>query len=494
MNIKIRTKKLIMISIFVFLSFANFAQSGGAIYESGPLMKRAKIYPISTLLSTGKIVSFGGREFNFISGSNSEIYDPITNTFSETTMNFPHDGSSVVKMRDGCFFIIGGSKNLGVAPGYATTEMYNPSTNSFDVKASMTMARMQMGAAQLNNGKVLIVGAWYNPNGALTSEIYDSSTNSFTKSGSLNQPRAYPIVIPTNDGGAVVAGGWPTYGGATYTNVEYYETSSGSFTTLSSQLITTDSGWVLSPVYTRPITDCRMSNGNYLMLASRYNPSLEYSFIIFNPTTKSFSKLNTNLPLADSLTDGGIFDFVLNKTNNMAYFLGADSGIVPLKLALVSVDLGSGHVYHPRNSFSLPNDEYLFPTMIYMPYNDKILVQGVSTTNLSYFFGTDKTYLLTPQFSVEIKNLTETKSRISLYPNPASDNLNIEFNGDVLSKLHVKLYDLVGKEVINDLVDIDKLSTGMIRYNTSQLSEGFYKLIVLTNKDILVKTIIINRP
>ncbi len=492
MNFKNQLTNSILAFALIFLTFSSFAQTGGAIYEVGPLMKKAKIYPISTLLPSGKVVSFGGREFNFVSGLNSELYDPMSNTFSETTMNFPHDGSGVVKMRDGRYFLLGGSQDLGVAPGYASTEMYNPSTNSFEIKASMTKARMQIGAAQLNNGKVLVVGAWYNPSGASLTELYDSSTNAFSTSGSLIQPRANPIVIPTNDGGAVVAGGWPSYGGSVYPSVEYYNSSTGSFTAQSSQLISNDSGWSLNPIYTRPIADNRMNNGNYLLMAYRYNPKLEYAFIVFNPATKLFSKLNTNKPLVDSLNDGGIFDFVLNKTDNMAYCLGVDSGRVPQRLALVSVDLSNGYVYHPRNSYALPNDEYLFPTMTYMPANGKILVQGVSTSGSSYFFGTDKTYLMTPQFSVGVNKLTKTSNGLTCYPNPVSDNLNIELSSDKSSTVNIKLFDLMGKAVINDFVELGGLTNNSIRYNTAYLANGFYKLVVASETELYTKTIIIS--
>lgn len=41
------------------------AQTGGAIFTPGPTMMKAKIFPTSTLLDNGNVISFSGREYNF---------------------------------------------------------------------------------------------------------------------------------------------------------------------------------------------------------------------------------------------------------------------------------------------------------------------------------------------------------------------------------------------------------------------------------------------
>jgi hypothetical protein len=89
------------------------AQTGGATFEVGPTMMRGKIFPTSTILDNGKIISFSGRETNFVSCAYSDLYNPVTNTFSEAAMNMPHDASATVKLSDGRFLIDGWRREFG---------------------------------------------------------------------------------------------------------------------------------------------------------------------------------------------------------------------------------------------------------------------------------------------------------------------------------------------------------------------------------------------
>ena len=58
------------------------AQSGGAIYEVGPDMMRAKIVPGASQLENGNVISFGDREAGFVPFAYADIYNPATKSFS----------------------------------------------------------------------------------------------------------------------------------------------------------------------------------------------------------------------------------------------------------------------------------------------------------------------------------------------------------------------------------------------------------------------------
>jgi Secretion system C-terminal sorting domain len=481
---------LIMLGITGIL----FAQTGGANYVAGPNMMRAKIFPPATLLDNGKVITFGGREVNFVSCSYSDLYDPTSNTFTESAMNYPHDGAATIKLADGRYFLVGGAEDLGIAPGYSTTEMYNPTTNTFDTKAGMIEKRCNVSGAQLVNGKVLIVGAWYNNNGAANAEIYDTSSNAFVAaSGPLVQPRAQPLVLPTNDGGAVIAGGYPTYGGSIYTAVEYFSSATNTFTTQSSEVIPADPGWLLYSVYTKPLSDLRMSNGNYVLLASRGGASgAEYALLTFDPATKLFSKFVTAVPLKDSLTDGGFFDVILNKADNFAYLMGVDSATDPNKLSLITVNLSTGEAFHPTNTFTMPASEYFYAAYTYMPAKQQILVQGINSTNAGYFTGTNKTYLLTPQITLGVNNSTAQKDfQISSYPNPAQNELNIVINNSKSSSINISLFDMLGREMIQDKIKIVNEGITRLQYPTQHLSPGIYNLVISSESQKITERIII---
>lgn len=456
------------------------AQSGGAIFTVGPVMHRLRIDPNMTTMDDGRIATFGGREYNFVSCAYADLYDPGTNTFTEVAMNNPHDMSSVVKLSSGKYMLVGGSMDLGVAPGYATTETFNPATNTFSATANMNYARCWMGATQLANGKVLVAGAWYNTPGATYGDVYDTATNTFTLTAAMNQPRANPMVLPTNDTGAMVFGGWPSYGGTNYTSVEYYSYADNSFHPVSSEILTSDPGWLVSgtPYQRSSSADFRMGDGKYLLLANRSTPTNDFALLTFDPATKAFARIATSSPLMDAATDGGFYDIVLDKTNNYAYLLGVDSGSDPLKLSLVAVDLATGTVYHSGTSYTLPASEYLYPNMAFIPSNGKILLEGISTSNSDYYHATDKTYLLTPTPSLSIETMRSKETGILVYPNPVDDRLNLRFNQETSAAISVHIYDLTGRILITGNY---ATSGSMTTIPTTQLASGLYICEVTCN-------------
>ncbi len=487
-------RTIVLLHILLFGGVLCFAQSGGAIYEAGPTMMRAKLYPVSTVLDNGKVISFGGRESGFVSCGYSDLYDPVANSFTESPMKFPHDMAFVVKLTDGRYFIVGGCYDAGV-PAYSSTEMYDETSNTFEAGPSMTMGRMMVGATQLNNGKVLITGGWYDPNGATYGEIYDPTANTFLPTAALISPRAQPTVLPTSDGGAVIAGGLQTYGSNSITVVEYYQPETNDFVLQSSELIPSDpnGGWLLLNDFTKPINDIHMTDGHYLLLAYRTSPSTEYILVTFDPVTKLFEKVVTDTPLIDLLTDGGFFTLVLNKEKNLAYVMGVDAGSNPQKLSMVTVSLTSGKVAHPLESYTLPNQEYFFATMTYIPSNGKILVQGINASNNSYFTGTNRTYLITPQSFLGTPGLpAKEQQHFVCYPNPVKDQLNIKTNFEQQTNLQMTLSDITGRKIVYKAMNLGP-GKQILTWNITQLPDGVYKLTVMNNKIIHTETVVIAR-
>jgi hypothetical protein len=455
------------------------AQTGGAIFTPGPTLMRGKLFPTATLLDNGKVISFSGRETGFVSCLYSDLYDPATNTFTENAMNFVHDGSATVKLSDGRYLLLGGAADLGVAPGYNHTEMYDPATGAFTAKATMTMARCNLTAVQLNGGKVLVAGAWYNTSGAQQPEIYDTATNAFTATtGTLVYPRSNAMVFPTNDGGAVVAGGYDTYGAGSISGVEYYDPATGNFSSQSTQLIPADSGWTLSWVNTRPIDDCRMSNGKYLMLGYKNVNGPEYGLIQFDPATKQFSKLTTASPLRDSLTDGGFADVVLNRTDNMAYLIGFDSGYDPQRVCVVTVNLSTGDIHHPTTTFTLPSSEYFYASYTYMPASKKIMVMGINGGNAGYFTGTNKTYFLTPQIVLSVGEQANEAMGLKCYPNPSQGRLTAAFSAPESGRARLSLTDLMGRTLLRDNRNVHSGEQVQWPVLTGALPDGLYRLSI----------------
>ncbi len=70
-------------------------------------------------------------------------------------------------------------------------------------------------------------------------------------------------------------------------------------------------------------------------------------------------------------------------------------------------------------------------------------------------------------------------SAFAIYPNPATERLNISATGIDLSQYSVTVSDMLGRQVLNAEIDIDNY------INVNNLSEGIYNLTILDNNRII---------
>lgn len=465
----------LFIILIQLLTKPALAQTGGGIFEEGPLMNGTRIFPFVSVTNDQTAIVFGGREYRFVSSLFTDIYDSESNSFTEVAMNYPHDGEYVVKLSNGKYFIVGGSYDLGI-PAYAHTEIFDPATNEFTVKADMLYERMQTSAAQLTDGSVLVTCAWYNDAAAAAVEIYDLESNSFSAAGSLITPRASGTLLPTNDGGAILCGGWPSFGGTLISNVEYYNPSLNAFEPYSVEPIEDDPGWLILPVY-KPYSDLQLNDGSYILFGYRPGEVTEYGLIKFNPETKVFS-LVTSFPLNSISTDGGFYDIVVNKNANLVYLLGAKAETYPNQIGLVTVDLNEDVTYYPDEFYTLNTNEYLYPSMIYVPDAGKILLVGISTETGSYFYATDKTFLITPQFNSAVQDQPVTYGEMKISPNPAKDEINIELNLTEPDNYSIALIDLSGRVVFSEMISEGRTGNISRSFELPELPSGLYQVAI----------------
>ena len=163
-------------------------------FVDGPEMKADRSCPAAVLLKNGKVLVAGGddvtfaRIFGFKVVSTTELYDPTSNSFAAgPTMIEPLHCSTAVLLRDGKVLIVGGLRQLSAGvEGVRNAEIYDPQTSSITAGPEMNVPRGDGTIAiLLPTGAVLIAGGlgnWTIVDGLAIDdriEIYDHVTNKF---------------------------------------------------------------------------------------------------------------------------------------------------------------------------------------------------------------------------------------------------------------------------------------------------------------------------
>jgi hypothetical protein len=195
----------------------------------GPSMIAARYAGAAALLPNGKVWICCGVAFPSGSVSSTEIYDPSANSFSAgPTTSASVAPTAAILLPNGKVLLTGEVLNGNVT----MAELYNPADNSM-AERSLNTFRQYPTSALLPNGKVLIAGGFGNVNGQVviltTTQIYDPSLDTFADGPSMSGGRWYATAAPLANGKMLILGG-TAYGGNALNSVEVYDSVSNSFT------------------------------------------------------------------------------------------------------------------------------------------------------------------------------------------------------------------------------------------------------------------------
>ena len=167
-----------------------------------------------------------------------QLYDPTTNTWQlknhTLTLRANH---TATLLPSGKVLVAGGSTNTNYNSGLDSAEIYDPDANTWNPAAPMSVLRQNHFAILLttgkNAGKVLVGSGTRSDLWApLTStEIYDPATNKWTPAAPMHNAhlRATPILMP--DGKVFVAGGVGVVD--SYQSAEMYDPVNDKWTELA---------------------------------------------------------------------------------------------------------------------------------------------------------------------------------------------------------------------------------------------------------------------
>jgi len=205
------------------------------IFQPGPRMRTGRFEHTATTIvsgpNAGKVLLVGGLENYEHSLSSTELYDPVSNTIHPgPTMNVPRSGHTATVIvsgkNAGKILIAGGDDGrnggIGTSP-LASTEFYDPSSNTISSGPAMKTARKRHSATAVesgpNAGKILIAGGDNvecnadncHGNDLSSTELYAPKTNAFDPGPAMNYGRsghtATGVKYGPNGGKILISGG-----------------------------------------------------------------------------------------------------------------------------------------------------------------------------------------------------------------------------------------------------------------------------------------------
>jgi len=167
-------------------------------------MSRGRINPtLAITYDNGRVLVTGGLNAKGRAARSVEVYDYITNTFTEldSKMNVGRVGHTATLLLDGRVLLAGGDID-------GTAEIFDPSTGEFTLLDSkLSSARANHSATLLADGRVLIAGGRLNGSSLASAEIFDPQTGLFTPIAAMSSPRAGHTTIGLRDGSVALVGG-----------------------------------------------------------------------------------------------------------------------------------------------------------------------------------------------------------------------------------------------------------------------------------------------
>jgi hypothetical protein len=208
------------------------------------------------------------------------------------------------ELQDGKVLLIGGIDETG-SFALANTQMFDPVSEKWNASGSMKTPRAFHTAVTLKNGKVLVAGGGGGtpeiPETFGTAELYDPTTGEWSETGSLLAPRAFGSMICLPNGKVLMAGGSPDF--------------TGSFLTASSEVYDPEmEKWIATGPMTSPRVGfylCLLKDGKVFAASGRDETgALTTTAEIYDPATGKWSA-TTSLPeagvgQASMLADGRI--------------------------------------------------------------------------------------------------------------------------------------------------------------------------------------------
>jgi N-acetylneuraminic acid mutarotase len=387
-----------------------------------------------------------------------------------------YSGSAVI---DGRIYIVGGWNNMN-STAIASTEVYNPETDSWSSKANMHFLRGALTVEAVNNKLYAIGGAthWNTTTVCDFVEQYDPEKNSWTTKTAMPGKRGWHFSCVCNNKIYVFGGLKGLY----------------------------DAGWEISNLVYDPETDewdsiaplnyrrqsascCVFDNKIYVFGGWNGALSWETRAEIYDPLTDTWSS-NNYIP--GNLASQHTFLY-----NNIMYNIAGGWS---------DDDLQSQPVWQYDPADSSWQEMEKIPVSFYWSTQQKIgdyvyIFGGFNDLNLDYINWTilSEAYrinlpLVSPKSEItESLDLNSSNSEpfIQIYPNPFNSKTVISYQLPEISNIEVGIYDLTGGEITTLLKEQQKPGIHKVEWNIKGVIPGIYFLRLQAGSYVQTKKMIV---
>jgi N-acetylneuraminic acid mutarotase len=170
--------------------------------------------------------------------ASAELFDPATNQWTpRASLTDARVYHTATLLPSGQVLVVGGDGPIGEGSApLASVELFNPAANTWTSRASLTDARESHTATLLPSGQILVVGGM-NATGAplASAELFDPATNQWTSRASLTDARGFHTATRLLSGQVLVVGGGERFTG-TLASAELFEPAANKWTKLATGL------------------------------------------------------------------------------------------------------------------------------------------------------------------------------------------------------------------------------------------------------------------
>lgn len=278
----------------------------------------------ATLLPSGKVLVAAGSGWGQSFVSNTELFDPKTDSWKLLTPISGRAGQSTTLLPDGRVLFAGGYRSPSGAGFSAACDFFQSATNAWGAAASMNDRRAFHACVLLPDGKVLVAGG-YKTNDYMamaSAEVFDPVTGLWSLTNPMTTPRNRPAGVLLTNGKALVIGTTSTYSSGPL-SAELYDPASGSWSPAGTLN------------YPHESFSCvLLQDGQVLVAGGTYYENVRGTAEIYNPLTNSWN------PAAQMLNRGLGQNAVL-LPDGRVFFSGTDS--------FDTGNQGQGSYYNPAN-------------------------------------------------------------------------------------------------------------------------------------------------